>query len=281
KHIEGLVQVQRAFSEKRTVRFRNYAVFEAPPRFGRGLRRALRKNGFSVEIWVNADNPETAVKPVRRLERAGIATKICVDEKKDQRGVYVHFSALGLPVTFSDPHYTAESPDEFDRWLCAPRAIGINTYCDIINMLVMQTYSPNCRHASCFGSTFYVDGELRAYLCPYCRDERTLLGSLREAAGVEELLCSPAVAELLPGAIQRRESCTSKGCKSFPYCQGGCPLEQVGEGECAHYGATVERIALRLREVYREGKLSQVNNVVKNAILNALAFGTAFFDERD
>ena len=146
-------------------------------------------------------------------------------------------------------------------------------------MLVMQTHSPNCRHASCFGSTFHVDEQLRVYLCPVHPDARTRLGSLKDADTLEALLQCDAVARLLPAAVEKRQHCADH-CQAFPYCQGGCPLETQAGNDCAYYSATVERIRQRLLEVYHDGKLRQVNYIVKNAILNALAFGTAFFNRQ-
>jgi len=277
KDIEALCEVQKEFSRKKRVRFKNIASFNEIPRFTRGLRRVLRKNGFTVDLNSKKEQAPRLVKVVRALGKAGIVHRLTVDERDDQLSVYGYFSSFGLHTNFKDPEYTAESPDHFDKWLYDASARGINTYCDIINMLVMQTHSPNCRHASCFGNTFAVDGELNVYVCHAVKDETTLLGSLREKTSPAELFSCRAVGEILPAVVKKREGCMA-GCKFFPYCQGGCPLRSDNDSDCAYYRATVDRIRERLLEVYRDGKVRQVNYVVKNAILNALAFGTAFFD---
>ena len=49
-------------------------------------------------------------------------------------------------------------------------------------------------------------------------------------------------------------------------------------GGASHAGKTL--LAQRLLETYRDGKLGQVNYIVKNAILNAFAFGPAFFNQQ-
>lgn len=278
KDIEALVEVQKAFSEDRSLRFRNYGVFTQLPRFSKALLKALHKHSFFLELQVGTDMAASLVDTAKRLEKAGLGYRLQVNEPADQQAAYRLFAVHGLHISFTNPRYTAQCPDLFDKWLYDPAAQGVNTFTDIIHMLVMQTHSPNCRHASCFGTTFYVDERLDVYLCPVCPDQRTKLGSLKEAENLEALLNCDTVARLLPPAVQKRERCAA-GCKSFGYCQGGCPLETEND-ECVHYAATVERIRQRLLEIYRDGNVRQVNYIVKNAILNALAFGTAFFNQQ-
>lgn len=277
KHIESVVQAQKDFSKGRKVRFQNRAVFARLPRFTKQLCRALRKNGFSVELQVEKNQATKLARIAKKAEKSGINYRICLDETQDQMAAYRLFAARGLHICFTDPQYTAQTADWFDQWLYDPAAQGINTFCDIINMLVMQTRSPNCRHASCFGNVFRVDEQLDVYLCPLHPDERTILGSLRTTESLDALLSCPTVAALLPEVIEKRRRCGAE-CAAFLHCQGGCPLEE--QPYCAYYGETVERVRQRLLEVYHEGKLHQVNYIVKNAILNALAFGTAFFNRQ-
>ena len=277
RQIEGVVEAQKAFSQTRKVRFRNYAFFAQMPRLSRQLRKALRKNAFALEFQVQQSQVAALVRLARCLEKDNLAYKFTLWESADQQADYQLFASHGLPLCFAQPQYTAESPAQFDRWLTDPAAQGVNTFCDIINMLVMQSHSPNCRHASCFGTTFYVDAQQNVYLCPFHADARTCLGSLNEAENLEKLLNCQAVAQLLPAVVQKRQGCAD-GCQAFAWCQGGCMLETETGSECTHYGATVEHICRRLLEVYRGNDLSKVNSVVKNAILNALAFGTAFFN---
>lgn len=278
RDIEALVETQKAFGLERLTRFRNYAVFTALPRLSRSLCKALRKHSFTLDLQAERSWAPKLVSIAKKLEKSAIAYRITLDEQDDQPGAYRVFAELGLHIHFTDPQYTAQSPAQFDRWLYAPKAQGINTYCDIINMLVLQTHSPNCRHASCFGTTFRVDEELKVYLCPFHIEQRTLLGSLREAENLNALLDSPVVAQVLMDAVEKRQRC-SGSCEAFPLCQGGCPLESEPREGCREYGITAQHIRQRLLEVYREGKLEQVNYIVKNAILNALAFGTAFFNQ--
>ena len=276
KALEQLVQVQKDFSRERQVRFRNYGIFPAGSRFPKAMRRVLHKNGIAVELTVLPEKTAGLAAKVRRLEKAGIPCRLRVAQTEDQWAVYQQFARLGLPVCFEEPRYDAQTPDRFDRWLYDPTAQGVNIFTDILTMLTLQTYSPNCRHGSCFGSTFGVDENLDIYLCPHRMTEKTRLGNLRQAADREALFATPAVEQFLPGAVQKRQAC-AQSCGSFPHCQGGCLLDS--SWDCAGYRATVERIRQRLPEIYRGQDLTRVNPVVKNAILNALAFGTAFFKQ--
>lgn len=276
KQLEQLVQVQKDFSQDRRVRFRNYGIFPAGSRFPKAMRRVLHKNGIAVELVVLPEKTAGLAAKVRRLEKTGIPCRLRVAQTEDQWAVYEQFARLGLPVCFEDPRYDAQTPERFDRWLCDPNAQGVNIFTDILTMLTLKTYSPNCRHGSCFGSTFSVDEHLDVYLCPNSMTEKTRLGNLRQTENRDALFAGPAVEQFLPGAVEKRRTC-AQSCGSFPYCQGGCLLEP--DRDCAGYRATVEYIRQRLPELYRSQNLAQVNPVVKNAILNALAFGTAFFKQ--
>ena len=274
KQLKLLLEAQKDFGQQRTIRFRNILVLSNVPRVTRSLRRVLSKNNIFLRLEVEPCQAPSLVKPLRALAKQGISCTLWVDEDQNQFEVYDRFRALGLPLNLQKPRYTAQTPDLFSRWLYDPSAQGINTFCDIITMLTLGTRSPNCRYASCFGTTFRVDENMQVYLCPRHMDERTLLGPLAEA---DKLLQSEAAAQLLSGVIPNRQRCVS-ACESFPICQGGCLLDSEATKECTHYIATVERIRQALLEVYSSGDLSQVNPIVKNAILNALAFGTAFFE---
>lgn len=271
KQLQALVEVQKSFGMERTLRFRNILVFSHVPRFVKSLRRVLVKNNFSVELHVDQAQIPKLVKVDRRLTKSGIRHGFWVDAQEDQWEVCRRFQAVGLPVHLERPRYTADTADRFDRWLRDPSAQGINIFCDIISMLTLEIHSPNCRYASCFGTTFRVDEQLQVYLCPHHMNEQTCLGRL---APRDTLLQQSNVMQLLSQAIEKRGQCTGS-CSGFSFCQGGCPLEQ--DASCTHYLDTVQHIRNALQEVYRSNDLSQVNPIVKNAILNALAFGTAFF----
>lgn len=274
KQLNALVDTQKNFSLQRPIRFRNILVLTHPPRLTKALRRALVKNNFILHLQTTLEQAPKLNNRIQILTKYDIHSKLWVDETVDQQEAYRCFRSLGLPLNLTRPCYTADTPDWFSQWLYDPTAQGINTFCDIITMLTLDTHSPNCRYASCFGTTFRVDAQQQVYLCPVHMDTRTCLGQLTD---VDTLLQCDAVEKLLSTAIAKRQLC-AETCHGFTSCQGGCPLEQDTDSQCAHYIATVDRIREALLDVYHNGKLDQVNNVVKNAILNALAFGTAFFN---
>lgn len=272
--LKQLMNVQRDFGLQQPVRFRNVLVLSGIPRITHRLRRLLQKHSISLSLQVNTQQLSKGASRIRALAKHRISCKLWSDETDDQIAVYHHFRQLGFPLNLQHPRYTAETPVFFSHWLYDPAAQGINTFCDIITMLTMDTHSPNCRHASCFGTTFCVDTQLQVYLCPWHMDEKTHLGPLDTP---DKLLQQNAVAQLLPQVIQKRNNCTNH-CQHFSYCQSGCPLQKDFDSECAHYISTVDCIRKSLLEVYRSGDLQKVNPIVKNAILDAIAFGTAFFD---
>ncbi len=274
RQLKALLEAQKEFGLQRTIRFRNILVLSGVPRVTRPLRRLLSKNNIFLRLEVDPQQAPALVKPFRKLAKRGISCSLWVDQDADQLAVYEHFRSLGLPLNLHNPRYTAQTPEFLERWLNDPAAQGINTFCDIIAMLTLDTRSPNCRHASCFGTTFRVDEDLQVYACPRHMDERTCLGPLAEA---ETLLRSETAVQLLGGVIDSRQKCIDT-CKNFSVCQGGCMLDPEAAKDCAHYVATVQRIRQALLDAYRSKDLGKVNPIVKNAILNALAFGTAFFE---
>lgn len=274
KALTQLVEVQKSVGLSNSLRFRNILVLPQIPRFTAPVRRVLLKNSFTLELQVTPEQAPKLVKPVRQLTSKGLMVRLWVDAEENQRAVYDQFCRQGLPLHLQHPHYTEETADWFSQWLYDPHAQGINTFCDIISMLTLDTHSPNCRHSSCFGTTFRIDEELNVYLCPWQMDQRTYLGKLSPKA---QLLQCDAVVKLLTDAVAKRQGCAGN-CGGFAFCQGGCLLEADADNECVHYIATVDRIRESLLDIYRNQKLDQVNLVVKNAILNALAFGTAFFN---
>ena len=274
RRINELIEAQKAFGMEKNVRFRNILVLFRIPCFTPMLRRCLIKNSISLDLQITAQQAKKLVKPMQKLSRSGIQTKLWVAETEDQPALYRHFAQLGLPVHLQRPQYTAETADWFSAWLFDPNAQGINTFCDIITALTLDTHSPNCRYASCLGTTYYVDDRLQVYLCPHHRDQRTYLGSL---VPQDQLLQQDAFIRLLTDAVTKRSHCTAN-CDGFAFCQGGCMLDDHSAPECDHYLATVRRIREALLDVYHNRKLHLVNPVVKSAILNALAFGTAFFN---
>ena len=273
KQLKTFVEAQRNFGLQRSVRFRNILVISKLTGFSGAMRRVLLKNSFTVALQAVPEQAEKLVRPIRRAVKKRIPLKLLVDAPNDQKSVYMSFAAQGLSIHLQKPIYDQNTAQWFAQWLYDPAAQGVNTFTDIITMLTMDTYSPNCRYASCFGTTFRVDAQLQVYLCPYHMDAHTCLGQLTE---VEQLLQCENVVQLLGKTLEKRGNC-AKNCRGFSVCQGGCPLECRSDNECIHYVETVDQIRDSLLDVYHNRKLDRVNSVVKNAILNALAFGTAFF----
>ena len=273
KQLERLMEVQKNFGMDRPIRFRNILQLQSPPTVTRSVRRVLSKNSISVHLQTTPAALPRVKRTVQALTKHSISCKLWVDTD-EQAEAYECFRRAGLPLNLTRPRYDSTTADRFSAWLYDPTAQGINTFCDIIAMLTLETHSPNCRYASCLGTTFRVDEQLQVYLCPRHMDSRTHLGALNTP---NELLQCDTVMRLLTQAIDKRSRC-AESCQSFAHCQGGCLLEGLSDDECRHYAATVARIRQQLLEVYRSGRLDRVNPTVKNAILNALAFGTAFFD---
>lgn len=277
KIFHEIVKVQREVSAQRKIVFRNHAVFWMQTRLTLPMRRSLRQNDFFVDLVAEdllAQKPKALLRCVKRLKRMGLLSQLWT-RQGNQRQVYNAFEKLGLPFGFFRPQYDAQTTDWFDAWLHTPKAVAVNVFTDIITMLTLQVKSRNCSYASCIGKTLYADADGNMYACPFYPNEATFLGTQEDFSRPKQ----PFV-DLVQRCVEKRETCVAQ-CNGFSYCEGGCPLHPEEPPNCQYYIKTVEHIRERLREVYEENRLAEVNSVVRNAILNGIAFNSAFLNERE
>lgn len=280
KVLKEVVQTQQAFSKGRKVVFKNHAVVFGACKLSLAAKKFLAANSFSVEFALGSDYEQKlqkVAKPLRELNLGGVSSRIWVDVSENQYEVYKACNLQGLGVHFYEPQFTAREIARFDAWLSDPSATAVNTFTDIIYSLTLQLRSHNCRHGSCLGNTFYADRDGQLYMCPICRNESTFLGK-PEGKGLQELFGAAGVYNTICNAVSKRTGCVDT-CRDFAYCQGGCPLQAECCYKDGHYTALLHHIHTKLREIYNSGSLDGVNNVVKNAILNAVAFRTAFLND--
>jgi len=277
RQIEGIVEKQKEFSKKRRTKFRNHAVFNSSASIDSNLKKALLMNGFVVELMLEETSREMVKnggKIANSLNRYGIQNKLWVNETSDQQAAYRLFEQNALPVNFIEPQYCCDLTTWFDEWLYNKSSVAVNTFTDIIMMLTLQTRSGNCRFGSCLGNTFYVDETMTFYMCPFRRDIETCLGKMEGLANPFEMFETENVYSIVCNSVDKRANC-AENCSNFAYCQGGCAVSNASD--CQMYIKLVEHIGDSMRHIYDNRKLEDVNSVVKNAILNAVAFGSAFF----
>ena len=276
KEPEEIVNFQRKVSANRRIRFRNHGVFRNRVPLSRRALNALADRGFRVELLI--EDPETDPKKllptVKKLNQRGIYLNLW-NAPADQKQTYEKFRTAGLPVCFSKPEYTSETKAWFDTWVFDKGAVGVNTFTDIMGMLLLGIRSHNCRYSSCVGNTYYADGKGRFYLCPIHLGEETCLGTMEDMGALSQSFGQPTTYKVLLSCVNKREACLNN-CQVFSCCYGGCPMETEKGENCSHYATLVTHIGNTLREIYEKDRLGDVNPVVRSAILNAIAFDSAF-----
>lgn len=277
KELEKIVEMQKQVSQNRRIVFENHAVFLTRVRFSPKLREHLRRNDFHVELVPEEEvlqNPRKLIGCVKRLNRSKLPSKIWV-RSGEARERHAAFESVGIPICFTEPVYDEQTVKWFDEWLYRPNAVGINTFTDIISTVLLHTKSPNCRYASCLGKTLFVDEMGKIYLCPSVRDESTYLGTQDDMENLRQTFSANTMYDVVRRCVERRSACANQ-CTGFSACRGGCPLEAPQMPECWHYVETVRHIHSVLLAIYKENKIDAVNSVVRNALLNAVAFNSAF-----
>lgn len=277
KALEAIINKQKEFAQNRRIKFKNHVVFTKQIKISAPLIRALVLNGFTAEIILENCQEDTIIatsRVVSKLNHNGIPNKLWIGEQSNQFDIYHSFNAEQLPINFIRPVYDGSATSWFDSWLYDKSATATNIFSDIIMMITLQAKSNNCRYSSCLGRTAYVDETQNYYMCPLHIGERTCLGNPQADQMFFDLFETENTYRIINASVEKRSDCAEK-CNGFGYCQAGCALEP--HFDCGSYIALVEHIGSVLKNIYDAGKIDTVNNVVKNAILNAIAFGSAFF----
>ena len=269
RKLQEIINIQKQSPFQNKVIFRNHAVFLERTYLPLRLRKSLRYHDFFVDL-VFEDILSTRTWALRRcvtrLRRMGLLHQLWTNAGQQQQ-VYEAMKHAGLPIAFFHPRYNEDTIRWFDTWLYDPKAVGVNVFTDILSMLTLHITSRNCRYSSCIGKSLYGDADGRLYLCPLHKNETTYFGRQEDWRKNP----SEGFLHLMRHCIDKRSTCSTQ-CDSFSYCQGGCPFEQDTASQCRHYVETVKHIQTCLTQINAEGRLAQVNPVVRTALLNAFAF---------
>lgn len=214
-----------------------------------------------------------------------------VDSMKD---IYHKFRDMGATVAFSPvirsglasdnnisldvDRYIANSIELFEEWIHEKdvKVPLLPFYQYILNSI----YGPNisdCPHASCLTNwiCLYPNGDL--YPCGKACPKEFCLGNIDEIDSIDDAFQSKGFEKMLLGSIERREGC--KECQIFDYCNGGCSIDALCDGDmtargdisCRYYKEVFTHIKRTLDEIQNtKPDLSQYNGYIRDAIMGKL-----------
>ena len=216
-----------------------------------------------------------------------------VDRMND---IYDKFRKMGASLSFNpiinlgcarengdlalDPDvYVKNSIELFDRWI-HDSDVKIPVLPFFPYILTVLNGGPNisdCPHASCLGRwiCLYPNGDV--FPCGKACPNNFRLGNINEVDSIDELFDSEGFRNILVGSIERRKKCRS--CEIYDYCNGGCSIDALADGDICSAGGSSCRIYKGLMPHIRdtindilENKpdMNQFNGFVRDAILGKL-----------
>ena len=224
-----------------------------------------------------------------------VSSTIAKEDQDRQAEIYRHFRDIGTSVSINpvlplgcasckkelvpDPDaYIKASNEAFDEWFNDPevRVPLIPHYLYVLSALG-DPQGSDCAHSSCLTKwlCMYPNGDL--YPCAKPCPQSMRMGNVDSIRSISEAFRSEGFAEILKGTIARREKCAS--CELFRYCQGGCSIDAMAEGNiednggdsCRTYRGIFTHVKESVDSIISEKKdLSDYNPFVRDAILGKL-----------
>ena len=210
--------------------------------------------------------------------------------------MYEKFKGLGASLSFSpvinlgcakdnpdlalDPDiYIKNSIDIFEKWL-HDKDVEIPLLPFYAYIMTVMDGAPNisdCPHASCLGKwlCLYPNGDV--YPCGKACPEEYCLGNVNEVDSIDDLFSSQGFRNILVGSIDRRKKC--KGCEIYDYCNGGCSIDALAEGDirspdfltCKIYKGVMSHIRDVVNDILEtKPDMENYNGFVKYAVLGKL-----------
>ncbi len=210
--------------------------------------------------------------------------------------IYEKFKAMGASVSFNpviDLGRARENPDLhldpdvyvdrmvslFDRWATDPQVkVPVLPFYPYI-MTAMDGYAniSDCPHSSCLTKWICVYPNGDVYPCGKACPDDYRLGNINEVSSISELFSSDGMRNILIPSIKRREAC--KDCDIYQYCNGGCTVDALVDGDAAAPGGASCRIYKGLFThikgfiddiMERKPDMSGYNGFIKDAVLGKL-----------
>ena len=210
--------------------------------------------------------------------------------------IYDKFKGMGASLSFNpiinmgcakadpdlilDPDiYVRNSIEIFDRWVHDKdvRIPVLPFFPYIMTVLDGMPNISDCPHASCLGKwiCLYPNGDV--YPCGKACPKDFCLGNINEVDSIDELFESQGFRNILIGSIERRKKC--KSCEIYDYCNGGCSIDALAEGDitssdfvsCRIYKGLMPHIKDVITDILEnKPDMNNYNGYVKDAILGKL-----------
>ena len=215
-------------------------------------------------------------------------------DKMDE--IYEKFKGMGASLSFNpiinlgcarenpdlvlDPDiYVRNSIEIFDKWI-HDRDVKIPILPFFPYVMTVLDGGPNisdCPQASCLGKwlCLYPNGDV--YPCGKACPEDFCLGNINEVDSIQDLFDSEGFRNILVGSIERRKKC--KSCEIYDYCNGGCSIDALADGDiespngvsCRIYKGLMPHIKDTIGDILEnKPDMNQFNGFLRDAILGKL-----------
>ena len=147
------------------------------------------------------------------------------------------------PDLHLDPDMFAERMISlFERWAKDPNVkVPVLPFFPYV-ITAMDGYAniSDCPHASCLTKWICVYPNGDVYPCGKACPPEYRLGNINEVSSIEELFDSDGIRNILIPSIKRRDAC--KDCSIYQYCNGGCTIDALTDGDATAPGGASCRI---------------------------------------
>jgi len=174
--------------------------------------------------------------------------------------------------------YINNSIAAFDHWIYDKNSnIPVMPFFQYVLTAMTEPNISDCAHSSCLTKWIcvYPNGDL--YPCGKACPSEFKMGSIKEIEHLSEAFESDGFRNILVGSIERRNKC--KGCEIFGYCNGGCSIDAMADGDirlnggfgCKVYRAIFKHIKSTMDAILdTKPDLAQYNHFIRDAVVGKL-----------
>lgn len=187
-----------------------------------------------------------------------VNSTISAETVERQTEIYEHFRDRGINVSLSKvipsgcaadnlqlipdaDAFIKGSIEAFDRWLTDTdsRIPLVPHYLYLLNAFG-ETVQSDCAHSSCLTKWLCMNPDGDLYPCAKNCPTEFRMCNISEIERISSAFSTEGFRRILAGTVARREKC--KGCEIFQYCNGGCSIDALCEGDIENNGGDSCRI---------------------------------------
>lgn len=254
--------------------------------YGRGLRPDLDDKHVESMIKYMVDKKHMFL----------ISATIHGGNVNDMDAIYERCKSVGASLSFNpvinlgcaednpdlvlDPDiYVKNSIELFDKWIhdVDVKIPVLPFYPYVMTILDGTPNISDCPHASCLTRWICVYPNGDVYPCGKACPKDFCMGNIMDVDTIGDLFESQGFRNILVGSIERRNKC--KSCEIYQYCNGGCSIDALADGDitkqdsltCRIYKGLLPHIKDVVDDIIEtKPDMNQYNGFIKDAILGKL-----------